>query len=184
MKPKNPRGSARGAGAASAPRPPPLTSDVARIAPSALVAALEAIPAPAFVVRIPGRILHANVRGAGLLEADPHRVHSALEGRPGGGRAPARIPVDHSSGGHEIVVFPDTAGDARLRGPGVARRWGITPRQAAVLVLVAQGSSNRGAAEELGCSEKTVELHVSSLLARARCTSRAQLIAAFWTEQG
>jgi DNA-binding NarL/FixJ family response regulator len=53
-----------------------------------------------------------------------------------------------------------------------------------VLALVAQGESNRTVATRLGCSEKTVELHVSALLAKTRCASRAQLVAAFWTDAG
>jgi DNA-binding NarL/FixJ family response regulator len=53
-----------------------------------------------------------------------------------------------------------------------------------VLELVAQGESNRAVAARLGCSEKTVELHVSALLAKTHCASRSQLVASFWTEPG
>jgi DNA-binding NarL/FixJ family response regulator len=79
-------------------------------------------------------------------------------------------------------VLQDLPGDARARLPTVARRWGLTPRQSSVLLLVAEGASNRSVAEKLACSEKTVELHVSALLAKTRSQSRAQLVAAFWTE--
>jgi DNA-binding CsgD family transcriptional regulator len=167
--------------------PAPLAAELARLAPAALAAALEAIAAPAFVVRAPSIVLHANTRGRALLERERERVLSALRGGAygvgGACRPPARFPVDDTAD-HFVAVFADVPGEATHRIAGVARRWGLTPRQAAVLVLVAQGASNRGAAERLVCSEKTIELHVSALLAKTRCASRAQLVASFWTEQG
>ena len=83
-----------------------------------------------------------------------------------------------------MLVLHDLEGDARTRLATVTRRWGLTPRQSAVLALVAQGESNRTVAGRLGCSEKTVELHVSALLAKTRCASRSQLVASFWTDLG
>jgi DNA-binding NarL/FixJ family response regulator len=81
-----------------------------------------------------------------------------------------------------IAVLHDVPGDARVRIGMIARRWGLTPRQSSVLLLVAEGASNRTIAERLACSEKTVELHVSALLAKTRTVSRSQLVASFWTE--
>ncbi|MCA1828795.1 MAG: LuxR C-terminal-related transcriptional regulator, partial [Myxococcales bacterium] len=40
--------------------------------------------------------------------------------------------------------------------------------------------SNRRVAASLGCSESTVELHVTALLEKAGCESRAQLVARVW----
>lgn len=85
---------------------------------------------------------------------------------------------------HAVLLLHDVPGSAQARLELVAGRWGITPRQSAVLGLVAQGESNRTVAVRLGCSEKTVELHVSALLARTRCASRSQLVASFWTDPG
>ncbi len=162
-----------------------LPAEVARYASSVLEAALEAIAAPAFVVR-GAQILHANPRGSALLTADPERVHAALRDGATGPLQPMRaVRFAPPGGDHElsVAVVPDLASDAGQRAAGIGRRWGLTPRQAAVLALVAQGGSNRGVAEALGCSEKTVELHVSALLAKTRCESRSQLVAAFWTER-
>jgi DNA-binding NarL/FixJ family response regulator len=158
-------------------------ADLARIAPAALRTALEAIPAPAFVVRAPAAILHANARGRALLDVDRDRVLAALGAADNRHVAlrPQRFPID-AAGGHFVAVFKEIGADARERGATVAGRWGLTPRQTAVLELVAQGASNRAVAEQLGCSEKTVELHVSALLAKTGCASRSQLIATFWTE--
>ncbi|MGC3997834.1 MAG: LuxR C-terminal-related transcriptional regulator [Anaeromyxobacter sp.] len=154
---------------------------LARIAPAALTAALEAIPAPAFLVRKPDVVLYANRRGRALLASDPDRVQAALTGAPGA-RGPAVFQVDRPD--HHLVVLPDLESNAASKVAVVAQRWGLTPRQTAVLELVAQGESNRTVAARLGCSEKTVELHVSALLAKTHCTSRSQLVASFWTDPG
>jgi DNA-binding CsgD family transcriptional regulator len=157
-------------------------ADLARIAPAALAAALEAIPSPTFVLRVPSTVLHANRRGRSLLADDRERVLATLiDGSAA--RGALRFPVD-SEPNHQLVVLRDLAGDSSSRLPTVAQRWGLTPRQSAVLALVAQGESNRAVAAKLGCSEKTVELHVSALLAKTRCSSRSQLVASFWTDLG
>ena len=156
--------------------------ELLKIAPAALLTALEAIPSPTFVLRAPTTVLLANRRGQSLLEADRERVLSAfLEKDPAHGAI--RLPVD-SAPDHQLVVLRDLEGDATSRLPAVARRWILTPRQSAVLALVAQGDSNRSVASKLGCSEKTVELHVSALLAKTHCASRSQLVASFWTALG
>jgi DNA-binding CsgD family transcriptional regulator len=154
--------------------------ELLRVAPAALAAALEAIPSPAFLVRAPDHVLQANGRGRAFLDSDRERVIRALAtGVAEVGRFPVEALPDV-----QVVVVPDLDGDARSRLGGITRRWGLTPRQSAVLALVAQGESNRTVASRLGCSEKTVELHVSALLAKTRCASRAQLVAAFWTDAG
>ncbi len=161
----------------------PDGADVARIAVSALAAALEAIPSPAFVVRQPRAVLQANARGRSLLDAERERVLSLLENGAPPPRGPARFAIPVAPD-YQVVVVHDLEQDARARLTGVTQRWGLTPRQAAVLELVAQGESNRAVAARLGCSEKTVELHVSALLAKTRCASRSQLVACFWTDPG
>ena len=64
----------------------------------------------------------------------------------------------------------------------VARlRWHLTPRQTQVLAHLALGRSNRALAAALGCAESTVELHVTALLEKAQCESRAHLVARLWS---
>jgi DNA-binding NarL/FixJ family response regulator len=74
-----------------------------------------------------------------------------------------------------------TPADVESRAALLGTRWGLTPRQREVLAWVARGSSNRGVGARLGCSESTVELHVTAILRKAGCASRAQLVAGFWT---
>ncbi len=52
----------------------------------------------------------------------------------------------------------------------------ITPAEDRVLQLVRRGGSNRSIAAELVLSPRTVESHVSSLLAKTGCRSRSQLL--------
>ncbi len=158
-------------------------ADLARVASGALGAALEAIPSPAFVVRLPATVLQANVRGRSLLASDRDRILGLVRSTTPPPRGPIRFAID-SAPEHVVMVVHDLEGDARSRLDAVTRRWGLTPRQSAVLALVAQGESNRAVAGRLGCSEKTVELHVSALLAKTRCLSRSQLVASFWTDLG
>ena len=55
------------------------------------------------------------------------------------------------------------------------------PWHPAVLQLVAQGMSNRAVAVNLECAESTVELHVTALLEKSHCDSRAHLVARLWS---
>lgn len=158
-------------------------ADLARVASAALGAALEAIPSPAFVVRLPSTVLQANARGRSLLASEHDRTLGIMRSTSPAPRGPVRFPIE-SAPDHAVVVVHDLESDARSRLEAVTRRWGLTPRQSAVLALVAQGESNRTVAGRLGCSEKTVELHVSALLAKTRCLSRSQLVASFWTDVG
>ena len=50
---------------------------------------------------------------------------------------------------------------------------GLTGRELEVLRLVAGGRTNKGIADELVLSERTVDRHVSNILAKLRVTSRA-----------
>ncbi len=62
--------------------------------------------------------------------------------------------------------------------PVALRRAGVTRREFEVLDLVASGATNTEIAEQLHISVRTVESHVSSLLAKLQSESRAGLIAA------
>lgn len=72
-----------------------------------------------------------------------------------------------------------TSGHAPRR-EGFADRLELTARQREVLELLAKGASNRDIAQRLGCTERTVEVHVSEILRKAGCRNRAQLVASYW----
>lgn len=66
------------------------------------------------------------------------------------------------------------------RGEEVARAWRLTPRESEVLALLVQGRSNKEIAAALGGSVRTAELHVSRVIAKSGCASRAEVSAAYW----
>jgi len=59
----------------------------------------------------------------------------------------------------------------------------LTPREREVVVLIAQGKSNRAIAEVLVISEKTAERHVANILSKLSFHSRTQ-IATWAVEKG
>ena len=63
-------------------------------------------------------------------------------------------------------------------GAGAAAAAALTPRQADVLSLLAQGYSNKGIAARLQLGLRTVESHVSTIIAKLGVTSRTE--AALW----
>ncbi|HWI03844.1 MAG TPA: LuxR C-terminal-related transcriptional regulator, partial [Acidimicrobiales bacterium] len=65
----------------------------------------------------------------------------------------------------------------RLRAQGRSTPDPLTRREREVAVLVAQGRSNREIAEHFVLSERTVETHVSRILAKLGLSSRTQLAA-------
>jgi DNA-binding CsgD family transcriptional regulator len=62
-----------------------------------------------------------------------------------------------------------------------ARRYLLTPRQREVLALLVVGHSNKEIAEQLGCSYRTVELHVAMLLQKTASARRTVLATKFWS---
>lgn len=55
--------------------------------------------------------------------------------------------------------------------------FGLTPREQAVLGLVAAGRTNRQIAEELFISPKTASVHVSNILAKLGVSGRGEAAA-------
>jgi DNA-binding NarL/FixJ family response regulator len=86
-------------------------------------------------------------------------------------------PAPRGTGALGETPGPETT----LRAARLARRHDLTPRQTEVLTHLAHGKANKTIAALLGCAEVTVEFHVTGLLSKLDCESRAEAVARFWT---
>ncbi len=156
----------------------------APVAIAALGAALEAVGTAAFVVRGSGAVVHANAAARALLDQDRRLVTALLRDQLRG-LAAASFDLVRLEGGvpdHWLALLRGgTRPDPAPRVAAAATRWGLTAREAEVLGRLARGEANKTIAAALGCSPNTVEIHVSALLEKSGCESRAQLVARFWS---
>ncbi|HHA18915.1 MAG TPA: response regulator transcription factor, partial [Methylophaga sp.] len=50
----------------------------------------------------------------------------------------------------------------------------LTPRESEIIIMLAQGESNKSIARTLGLAESTVKIHVQGILRKLKITSRVQ----------
>ena len=154
-----------------------------RVAIAALAAALDVMGAPAFVVRPPTNVVHANYAGRILRDRDARALEEELRAALAGDGSKYHVSSLTSRGApdHFIVLQRAPRETAAERAAAAAAHWALTPRQREVLAHVIAGECDKTIAAKLGCAERTVELHVSACLERARCHQRAELVARAWS---
>jgi DNA-binding NarL/FixJ family response regulator len=115
--------------------------------------------------------LRAGARGYLTKDAGAEEIRRALEAVVRGEGA-----IDPAVQRHLLDAL---AGGPAAQGPGTARALpdGLTPREAEVLSLVADGLSNAEIAERLVVSEATVKSHINHLFAKTGVRDRAQAVA-------
>jgi NarL family two-component system response regulator LiaR len=86
------------------------------------------------------------------------------------------VAVIHAVANGGTRIPPDIAAQL-ARAVRTPRRERITMREREILVMLAEGLSNRAAADRLGISERTVKFHVGEILARLGADNRAQAVA-------
>ncbi|MGE5181587.1 MAG: helix-turn-helix transcriptional regulator [Acidobacteriota bacterium] len=94
-----------------------------------------------------------------------------------------RVVLGREHDGSEVAATIEDHADER--DPRLAQAigmWKLTPRQTEVLRHLVRGDSDDAIAAALGCSPATVEQQLSQLMRRIGVASRAQLLAAFWSE--
>jgi DNA-binding NarL/FixJ family response regulator len=67
-------------------------------------------------------------------------------------------------------------GRPALADPGAGAGKGLTPREAEVLQLLAEGQTNRAIAQSLRISEHTVKFHVTAILGKLGAESRTEAV--------
>ncbi len=114
----------------------------------------------------------ARERSVGALRAALGEDHFAVTWTEGEGLAPDRAIAEAASMSLEPSAPPDAPPPTVL--PPGGR---LTPREAEVLRLVAQGASNREIADVLFVSHRTVGVHVGNILAKLGVETRAAAVA-------
>jgi DNA-binding CsgD family transcriptional regulator len=164
----------------------------------ALAVALDLLPVAAIVLDAAGRYLTSNAAArslfggsavpAAIIEAAAHGLRAGTErtitavARPNGTLlrvVPAEI-SSRGSGGS-----PPGPGVAFLMPPGgipvpeesLVSRCGLSPTQAKVAGLVAQGLTNKEIAARLGISPETVHKHLNAVFQRMGVNTRAAVVA-------
>lgn len=140
----------------------------------ALVAAIQYIPVPAFIVSSAAVVVAANAVGHAWLAERGDRALTCA-----GGPDPATFRVTCSTEGIRTYYFAVLRHAAtRHVEPAPPARWGLTAREREVATCVARGATNQQIAAQLECSNRTIEHHVASILRKANVVNRASLIAA------
>lgn len=154
------------------------------LAKVALQAALERLDAAAFIASTTGTILHANREGQQRATRSKDRLRSKLSRIIATRRDPnvgAGVFVTPLRVGTLPEYFLITFRLPASLQDGVtyaARLWELTPRQVQVLSGVAEGFSNKTIAVRLGCTERTIEAHLTAIFAKSGLEGRTELMAA------
>ena len=108
--------------------------------------------------------LRAGARGYLTKDAGAEEIHAAITAVARGEAA-----LDPAVQAHVLAGLAE-AGDAALPD-------GLTPREAEVLTLIAEGLTNAQIADRLVVSQATVKSHVNRVFAKAGVRDRAQAVA-------
>lgn len=138
-----------------------------------LSASLEALPSPAFIVTHTGKLVTANRLGQAIaFEPDVRRkLADAVRGFEVGARVTR---VQEAGGSPRFIVELSESLATRAM---VSARARLSPREATVFRMVLLGRSQRAIAIALEISQRTVEHHVASLLAKLDAETVSQAIA-------
>lgn len=140
---------------------------------------LEALASPALIVDVEGAVEDANARGHAMLRAEPglfREICDALRGRAAGRLTLTRLPGVAAW----LVVIADPTAERESSLRSVATRFALTPHELIVLRHVVEGLPTKAIAATLGCTERTVEFHLTRLYRKTATDGRAALVARFF----
>jgi DNA-binding CsgD family transcriptional regulator len=113
-----------------------------------------------------------------LWARDPGFQAGARVALQGGASDFRVLPV--ADGSARVVLVYDGDAATAMRLARATKVWALTPREVEVLELVTLGKTNADIGCVLACAPRTVEIHVTRLLEKARLENRASLVARFW----
>lgn len=145
----------------------------------ALETALDAISGAAYLVDEHGRVQSANSTGRARYDREGRNVRALAQESITGKLPPGVqvLPVRGRSSRRMRLLVEPSLGNPDVFVAAAAHRYGLTPRETEVAALVLRGISNKCIAARLGCAQRTVEIHVSRLLAKSGTDSRAEFTA-------
>lgn len=120
-------------------------------------------------------VVCANQLAWPFLNPNRTQIHTPLDAARWHFVGPERIADE----GLTLAVHDRACPDSQLA--RLVQRWRLTPREGEVLAQLSAGAANKDIANDLDCSERTVEVHMSRLLSKSGTASRAELVARFWT---
>ncbi len=118
--------------------------------------------------------LRAGARGYLTKDASSEDIRTAILTVAGGDAA-----LDPAVQHHVVAALASQGRETCGDGPEIAAAElpdGLTPREAEVLALIAQGLTNAEIAERLVVSQTTVKSHINHLFAKASLRDRAQAV--------
>ncbi|MET0401854.1 MAG: helix-turn-helix transcriptional regulator [Cystobacter sp.] len=147
---------------------------------------LENLVSPALLVSASGRILQANALAREWLARDASGLREPLGAALRGTHVPwVRLSRISAPGWPTYYLAVITRpGQPAVKSELARRRWNLTQREAELLVHLAAGASNKTLAASLDCAVRTIEQHITHLLAKVGAENRATMIARFWSELG
>jgi DNA-binding NarL/FixJ family response regulator len=147
-------------------------------------AAFESAALAFDALRLPWPAAYARMRAAEghVLAGDRDAATATLAAACASARAMGAVPLAEEAEGlarrARLRTDPKPApADAAADAPEPAQRLGLTPRELEVLLLVAEGRTNREIGGELFMSEKTASVHVSRILAKLSVGGRVEAAA-------
>jgi len=147
-------------------------------------ALLEEIPSAAFVLDARDRIVAFNSAGADRARVDRSKTTETLRRARRHNGDPHYTILDLSARGvpqHALAVEQRSPELSSRTVEAARTRFGWTPRESEIAAEIAAGRTNRAIATRLECAERTVETHVTRLLEKSDCPSRAALSAMLWS---
>jgi DNA-binding CsgD family transcriptional regulator len=124
------------------------------------------------------RPLHLNEAAQAWCDHDRASFRAAIDASLAGAPdAPFTVTERHVSGMPPLFLAVQRRAPEPRALEDLARVYGLTPRERAVLEQLARGLANKEIAATLRCTVKTIEAHVTSMLRKMRAESRAEILA-------